>query len=688
MLVSPGRKDWLALPLLLTAFVALAVLSVRDESIAYDELFHLAGGYSYWQTDDYRIHPTNGNLVQRWLTLPFLVSRPQFPGLDQEDWHFPDAMGKDMAAQFFHDTGNDGTALLRQARLMNLALAVALGVVVYRWSRRLFGGGGGLVSLTLYCLCPTVLAHGTLATSDVAAALSFLLAVAGVWAVLHRLTALTLLGSTLATACLFLVKFSAPLLLPMAGLLVAVRLARGGPLPVAWTGKEYLVRDGWRLGLVFTGAALVQAVVVWALVWACYGFRFSMTAEGQPYRPDVQWFQFLNQPAPNDPRSPPPSRQLPPEPPGLTSRLLQAALTHRLLPEAYLYGQAHTLKFARHRLSYLNGRVSLNGWWYYFPYAFAVKTPLPVAGVLLLAAGTLLRRRPPPGAMPGGTLQPAPDRWHGLYRTAPLWVLIAVYGVAALRTNLNIGVRHLLPLYPPLFILAGAAGAWFRRASWKAAVLLAVLLTWQAWECVRICPDYLSYFNQLAGGPARGYLHLADSNVDWGQGLPALHDWLEAQGLDRPGGPPVFLCYLGADRPSRHGIRAPSLEEYLSREMTLANPFPLRGGVYCVSATERDLGYGRTGGRRWTPEAERDYRTALGGLYRIQSGGRGEQDPNWESLKSALAALEYNRLLAYCRHRPPDALVRYSILVYRLTDAEVQAAMTRPIQEPGLEGSW
>src|SRR4051794_1507789 len=160
----------------------------------------------------------------------------------------------------------------------------------------------------------------------------------------------------------------------MAALLAAVRLTRGRPLPVCWAGTVYSVRGRWRQGLVFSGAALLQAAGVLLLVWACYGFRFSAFAVGEPGEFDRAWSVVLDQPGPS-------------------ASVLRAVWTHRLLPEAYLYGQSFVLKYADRRAAYLNGRVSWTGWRYYFPYCFAVKTPLPTFAVLLLAAGTLLRRR-------------------------------------------------------------------------------------------------------------------------------------------------------------------------------------------------------------------------------------------------------------------------------------------------------
>jgi hypothetical protein len=644
------RSPWAAVPLL-AAFAALAIGGVRNKSPTYDEPSHVTGGYSYWLTGDYRLNPENGNLAQRWLSLPVLLSRARFPALDQEKWTHPDTGGVNLAQEFFYDSGNDPDALLWHARLMTVVLGVALGWVVYRWSRRLFGWRGGLVSLALYCFCPTLQAHGALASMDVAAALFFSLAVAGVWAVLHRVTVWTLLGSTLAAGCLSLTKFSAPLLVPMAGLLVAVRLLRGGRLPVCWAGRTYQFRGRRRQALVFAGAALLQAVGVWVLIWACYGFRFTAFGEGPPGRFDREWSVVLDQP-------------------GVAAPVLRAARAHRLLPEAYLYGQAFVLRFSDRRAAYLNGQCSYTGWWYFFPYCWAVKTPLPVMGVLFLAVATLPLRAKRVG-------------WRlarALYRTAPLWILLGVYGVAAMRSNLNLGIRHLLPIYPPLFILAGAAGGWFARPTWKVGVVLAVLLALQVRECLAIYPDPLAYFNQLVGGPANGYRHLVDNNLDWGQDLPALRDWLESHGLNRPDGPPVYFSYFGVARPPHYGIRARSVEEVLTREVTLAQPFPLRGGVYCVSATRR-AGPNEEIFQRWTPEIEAGYRALLRRIDQVRAE-KGEESQEWkERLRPVLVFMEYARLLAYLRRREPDESIHHSILVYRLGDADVQAAMTGPLRE-------
>jgi hypothetical protein len=376
--------------------------------------------------------------------------------------------------------------------------------------------------------------------------------------------------------------------------------------------------------------------------------------------------------------------------------LLSFARRFHLLPEAYIYGAGITAQFASERAAFLNGQFSTTGWWWYFPYAFLVKTTLPglLVGVLALAAFVARRRI------------------RDVYAATPLLALIAVYWAFALTTNLNIGQRHLLPTYPALCILAGGAALWItpllerqrkveavtdarrrkpragtaapRSASTaaRAAGLAAiVLLLWHAAESLVIRPHYLAYFNQLAGGPAEGYKHLADSSLDWGQDLPALKEWLDREGLQAPGASPVYLSYFGTARPEYYGIQATLLPGFIDRRPPLP-PAPLRGGVYCISATVLDV----IGTMFYKPEYESNYRAGLQnlGVHAAASGNpeamaalmRQTGEDYWRQLFVQTDQLRTGRLTAFLRRRQPDAMVGYSILIYRLTDADVAQALT------------
>ncbi len=180
------------------------------------------------------------------------------------------------------------------------------------------------------------------------------------------------------------------------------------------------------------------------------------------------------------------------------------------------------------RPSYLLGKLSGHGWWYYFPVAFAVKTPS--ASLLVLLAGPL---------------------W-GVARLARKWPVLvvppAVYFLLSLASHLNLGIRHLLPVYPFLFVLLAAGLFELRRRALVAA--LALVAAVQAAEWVRTYPYFLAFFNSLCGGSSNGWRYLADSNLDWGQDVKRLKSYLDRLGTNK-----ACLAYFGTTDVAYHGIR-------------------------------------------------------------------------------------------------------------------------------------
>ena len=132
-----------AAAVVLAAHFLIAAASVREKWNTYDELAHIVGGYSYWTRNDYRLQPDNGILPQRWLALPLLTLHVKFPE-DQTSWAASDVW---TIGDRFVDSGNDLEEVLWRARCMNVFLSAGLGLFVYAWSRKLFGSGGGMISL-------------------------------------------------------------------------------------------------------------------------------------------------------------------------------------------------------------------------------------------------------------------------------------------------------------------------------------------------------------------------------------------------------------------------------------------------------------------------------------------------------------------------------------------------------------
>jgi hypothetical protein len=233
-------------------------------------------------------------------------------------------------------------------------------------------------------------------------------------------------------------------------------------------------------------------------------------------------------------------------------------------------------------------------------------------------------------------------------------------------------------------VLAGAAAYWLAFPWRLPRLLIAAFLTAFVGESLLTWPNYLSYFNLLAGGSHNGYRHLVDSSLDWGQDLPGLERWLREHGIENSVETPVYLSYFGTALPQYYGVRATSLPSFL--EFSQRDLGPLRGGIYCISATMLQgivEGYRCPGS--WTEAYEMRYRRAGTALTRVaaaKSDPRTQQEllhsPGFASPSDLIAEFEqlrFARLCAFLRNREPDDEVGYSILIYRLTDREIAKAL-------------
>jgi hypothetical protein len=687
----PRTAGWPRGPLpvvvLLVLHVALGLSAASRKSITFDETAHLGGGFSYWVKNDYRLHPENGNWSQRWATIP-IWWRETFT-FEGPFWRNGSVWP--VAKSLLFGPGRDANAMVGRGRAMMAVGSAVLGLLVYVWSRQLFGTYGGLISLTLYAFSPTMLANGFLATSDLFAALFFTAAMAALWALLQRVTALTLLAACVTMAGLLLSKFSGILIAPIGLLLLAVRLLNPEPVQIK-LGRTWEVPGRLKQGSLFAAIMLAEILAVAAIIWASYGCRFSAFASGAQ---EVARFE-------------PPWERLHEKLSPAVNSVVQFGLDHHLLPEGYLYGLSHTLVHAQFRGGFLNGEFGLKGWTSFFPYCLAWKTPLTLFLELLLGGWACwMFRTEPPGNVPSATRR----HWGRLYALTPLLVLFVVYWGVALSSNLNIGHRHLLPTYPPMFILAGAAAIWFRsprvcqgvaRGTGKqvAEVTSAATprpRTLATLRCTVVCtlalaaiealwcwPHYLAYFNILAGGPRNGYRLLVDSSLDWGQDLKELKRWLDRHPDDARDPTRVYLSYFGNSSSAYYGIGAQELPCYFPRWMPHI-PRPLTGGMYCISATMLQAVYLAPYNGRWNQEYEARYQELRQLVLTYQQGSA---DPDVRArLHESAAQLEmqktfrmyellrFGRLCSCLRQRDPDAQPGYGMLIYRLTDADIAQAL-------------
>lgn len=360
------------------------------------------------------------------------------------------------------------------ARLGMLPFFLAACVLVAVWAKRWFGAAGAIIAAVLLTTTPPVLAHAGLATTDMTSAATVFLALGSLFALMTDPGLKTAAAAGCCVALALLAKFSSiPFLAVCLPVMLFFRWLLGPAMP--WrSGAD------WRKALQWGALGLcVCAIIVWA------GLRFSVGPLLLPADIAVSGFPF-----PSIPKIT-----------GLSEERVIDVFEAPIYPAGEMFRgvlEVHAHNHSGHR-SYLLGKVRTHGWWYFFPVAFAVKTPIPF---LLLGLASL------------GILFAEGIRQRDWRLPALASCIVAILG-CAMTANMNLGVRHILVLYPLLALAAASLGGAERS---KAALPVVVfLLGWQTVESLRAHPDYLPYFNQIAEEHPEEIL--VGSDLDWGQDL-------------------------------------------------------------------------------------------------------------------------------------------------------------------------
>lgn len=640
------------------AFWLITVFAIRDKSTTFDETAYLAAGVSHLQYDDHRFAVGNGPFPYLWQSLPLAAgkSKVNFPKeyLETEEMRSPYQAGW----QLFYKWENDPFQFLTTARAMTAILGAALLAVIYYWSKSIWGLWGGCVSLLMGLLCPTLLAHSGLATSDVAAALFMTVSLWAWWSLLKKVSVIGLIGFCLGMALLLTTKLSGVLMIPVMALTLVLHL-----IMQRFSGAFRIVQ---RMVVVS-----VLAFGVWYLaVWAQFGFRYSMVPEGRthPAEPWLSWESIRPQ---NE----------------TLAKFVDTARERKLLPEAYIWAYTWIYSELDERSAYFRGDYRLTGWRSFFPSSFLIKTPPAtlalLAVALLLLVLTCLKKS-----------DASVGRRGILYAVAPLMVFVGVYFVTSIRSPINIGQRHLLPIYPSLYIFAGISGAWLER-KWRhrrepearialgVASIVQLLMGLLAVDTLRSYPNYLAYFSSVIGGPKNGWRWLVDSSLDWGQELPELRRVLgRVQMKDTQSGAPlepIYLSYFGTGFPAYYGIVTNSLPSVGAPSDSGRTYYEYTSGLYAISATMLTAVYLDKYPGKWTESHEADYQKLKEWKERrINEAAFTRKVPEfpiktWDLYDRA----RFARLCAWIREtdKEPVAHAGHAILVFRLSTQELKAAL-------------
>ena len=506
--------------LLLLIFFAQGLIHTRHASLTFDEGPHLATGYATLRTADLRlqpvhIHPPLANVLA---AAPLLLQRDLPDPRTIDGWEIASlsAVTDAVIWQYPHPR-----RLALAGRLPILLLGVLLGAVIFCWARDLSGWRAGSLALALYAFDPNFIAHGSLITTDVAA---IFFGVATLYVLQSsdetRRQRWKWLGVGILLGLAQLAKVSALMLAPVVGVILCVASCK-----VQVTGYNLNV-EGWQKRFAWLVRRVLWIFVPAGLVvWAGYGFEIG-AVPGLPF----------------------------PVPAATHAKIFLSLREH--------YELGHP--------TFLLGRVSEQGWWWYFPMAFLLKTPLPVLG---LGAYSVFR---------------IAYRFHASRNThhasrITLYFFPLLYAATSLFSTVNIGYRHLLPLLPFLYIGIAGCGVPFtshgsRFTFYASHIVLGGLLLWLMAGTIGVAPHYLTYFNESVGGPENGYHYLVDSNLDWGQNLWDLRAWMEEKGHAH-----VYYAHYSPARPQVYGINADFLPpDPRAVPLTPWHPAP---GLYAIGAT-------------------------------------------------------------------------------------------------------
>ena len=539
----PGNR-WTIAPvfILLSVFFIQSTLSISKRSNTWDESGHLLSGYAYIKSGiDYLepSHPVLGRLIP---ALPLLFFDLRFEPDKVSAQNAPGSNFYPYSLKFLFENNADGKKLLFYSRLSMIALGILLGVYIFTWARMLYGNKGGFLALFFYVLCPNMLAHSGLVTTDFPLTAFFIISLFCLYLLTDKITILRVFLAGISLGLALTTKYSALLLsLPYTAAFLYLFLKRDIDISKGLSAYKKNILTP----LIFAFILLTAYLTIWSV----YGFDYradilDAKSEQEIEKTVFKWEENKTKSA-------------------VLNKALDSIRYFHILPESYIYGLYRFLSRADEgHAAFLMGEYSGHGWWYYFLMAFLIKTPIPV---LYLFLGSILFL----------------SRYQNRAKTFIFIALpVMLMFFVSTRQHINIGLRHILPVYPLIFVLIGGLININISRKRLAGIILTLAMTWSVWTSINIYPYYLAYFNEFIGGPQNGYKYLVDSNLDWGQDLPGLKEYMDRNSIKK-----IKLSYFGFSDPAYYGINYKYLPSYSIPEPHIERYYIPAEGYFAISAT-------------------------------------------------------------------------------------------------------
>jgi 4-amino-4-deoxy-L-arabinose transferase-like glycosyltransferase len=521
MAINKKTISYIIAGVLLTTMVCLTLFSAKNDSFTFDETAHIAAGYSYMSQMDYRMNPEHPPLIKDLAAIPLLFLNLNFPkdnpvwtqATPAVWWH-----QFDLATQFLYNSGNDPEKILFWTRIPMIFILTLFGFFIFFWAKKLWGKKAALIALFLFCFFPTFLAHGKLVTTDVGAAFGAIFATYFWLEFLKNATKKTLFFAGLALGGALLIKFSLVLLLPFFAIITLIS---------AWLKNDDLGK--FKNLIKYTGLAILAGIIgVIFVIWPVYGFNMAKYPQERQIKDTQDLLNTTNAP----------SIAI------KTNIILDSNPITRPLGHYFLGLLTATNRTATGNTTYFMGQVSADSWKSYFPIVYFIKNPLAFHILTLIAIIYALWLIKKPWKNPLSRI----IEWiRNHFTEFSMLTFLAIYWTTSLVSNLNIGVRHLMPIFPFTILLVSAMIAKLLKEPFLKLkyVILTGLFLWQFISVISIYPHFLAYFNESIGGPDNGYKYVVDSNLDWGQDLKRLESWIDKNGINK-----IYLDYFGGGNTS------------------------------------------------------------------------------------------------------------------------------------------
>ena len=484
---------------LLSIMAAVSVILAKTDSAIVDEIAHIPSGYSYDKYQDYRLNPEHPPLAKALAGIPLT-----FMSLKQVDqsaaWN--DVNQWEAGWDFIYRFNSNYDTIIFVSRLPMILLLLALGFFVYRFAAQLFGRRTAVITLALFCSYPDLLAHGHLVTTDVAAALGFMISVYYFYHWNKSKTTKSLVYAGIAFGLAQLLKFSAVLLLPILLIyIIYLALEKKKAIGSFWKAFWPKFRDYICIGLIGLGV-----VYLFYLIFCWHtpsGIEHKLIETNLTNDPRTLVFRNFLHLFENNP--------------------VTRALGHYILGLFLVFGRV-----GGGNNTFILGHYSNKSISWFFPVAYLIKTPLPV---IVLFFGGLI-------SLYWSRMK---DAWIKVLLLTP----IIIYWAVTLKGSLNIGIRHLMPTIP--FVLLFIAYFIHKylitaKLNWKNLVIYALTL-WMIVGSVAAYPNYISYFNETTIGHNR-YDLMVDSSLDWGQDLKRLKTYVDENHISS-----IYADYFGGGVP-------------------------------------------------------------------------------------------------------------------------------------------